>query len=129
MKVYGYQGSKTGTSSEHILGRAMKKQRLSPAASPLCVGTKFFTIPWTNLLGVGAPHAPPPPGYSGVKKNSSLPAAQALDSSAPACPVQSQQATAAEAARFLPRLQLQAQPAVTGALGAPQACSSLTAGR
>ena len=49
-QVYGYQGTKTGTSSECIVGRFAKRTKLAPNASPLVVGTKFFTVPWTNFL-------------------------------------------------------------------------------
>ena len=43
--MYGYQGIKSSQSSECILGRAVKATGSRPI-----VGTKFFTIPWTNLL-------------------------------------------------------------------------------
>ncbi len=44
-QVYGYQGVKSGTQSEQILGRLAKA-----SSSPVVVGTKFFTVPWTNFL-------------------------------------------------------------------------------
>ncbi|KAK9799430.1 hypothetical protein WJX73_010136 [Symbiochloris irregularis] len=49
-EVYGYQGTKDGTSSESIVGRFAKRTKLAPNGNPLVVGTKFFTVPWTNLL-------------------------------------------------------------------------------
>ena len=45
VQVYGYQGIKSGTQSEQILGRLAKT-----SSKPLVIGTKFFTVPWTNFL-------------------------------------------------------------------------------
>jgi len=45
--VYGFQGIKGGQSSEHLLGRFASQQG---AARPLVLGTKFFTLPWTNII-------------------------------------------------------------------------------
>ena len=50
MQVYGFQGTKTGTSSECIVGRFAKRTKLAPKRAPLVIGTKFFTVPWTNFL-------------------------------------------------------------------------------
>ena len=47
-QVYGFQGTKSGTSSECLLGRFAKRAKL--AGDPLITGTKFFTVPWTNFL-------------------------------------------------------------------------------
>ncbi|KAL3139425.1 hypothetical protein ABBQ38_003756 [Trebouxia sp. C0009 RCD-2024] len=47
-EVYGYQNIKKGQSSEQLLGRFAKQAPDTP--QPLVVGTKFFTVPWTNLL-------------------------------------------------------------------------------
>lgn len=49
-EVYGFQGTKEGTSSEWIVGRFAKRTKLAPKQSPVVVGTKFFTVPWTNFL-------------------------------------------------------------------------------
>ena len=49
-QVYGYQGIKCGTSSEQIVGRCLADTDTASLASPLVIGTKFFTIPWTNFL-------------------------------------------------------------------------------
>ena len=49
-QVYGFQGTKTGTSSECIVGRFAKDTKLDPNSAPLVIGTKFFTVPWTNFL-------------------------------------------------------------------------------
>ena len=48
LQVYGYQSIKTGQSSEQLIGRFVKAA--SEAPQPLIVGTKFFTVPWTNVL-------------------------------------------------------------------------------
>lgn len=48
-EVYGYQGTKVGFSSEHLLGRCAQTHYDADGA-PLVLGSKFFTIPWTNLL-------------------------------------------------------------------------------
>ena len=47
LQVYGYQGIKGGQSSEHLVGRFASQ---AGADKPLVLGTKFFTVPWTNLL-------------------------------------------------------------------------------
>lgn len=47
-EVYGYQGNADGTSSEHLVGQFVREAE--PQDPPLVVGTKFFTIPWTNML-------------------------------------------------------------------------------
>ena len=36
-EVYGYQNTKNGASSEHILGRCLKKQNLAPRNTPIVV--------------------------------------------------------------------------------------------
>ncbi|KAK9836118.1 hypothetical protein WJX81_002623 [Elliptochloris bilobata] len=46
-EVYGYQGIKEGQSSEHLVGRFASQ---ADASAPLVLGTKFFTVPWTNVL-------------------------------------------------------------------------------
>ncbi|GAQ88961.1 hypothetical protein KFL_004740010 [Klebsormidium nitens] len=47
-EVYGYESIKKGQSSEQLVGRFTKSL---PAGKPApVVATKFFTIPWTNLL-------------------------------------------------------------------------------
>ena len=53
LQVYGFQGIKGGQSSEHLVGRFASQ---AGADKPLVLGTKFFTLPWTNLLvrGVAA---------------------------------------------------------------------------
>lgn len=48
LQVYGYQSIKYGQSSEQLMGRFVKGA--PKAAQPLVVGTKFFTVPWTNVL-------------------------------------------------------------------------------
>jgi len=48
--VYGYQGLKRGDSSEQILGSFVSDTDVSSLDTPLIIGTKFFTIPWTNAL-------------------------------------------------------------------------------
>uniref|UniRef100_A0A0G4HTI7 NADP-dependent oxidoreductase domain-containing protein n=1 Tax=Chromera velia CCMP2878 TaxID=1169474 RepID=A0A0G4HTI7_9ALVE len=58
-EVYGYQSIKKKQGSEHLVGaefrrvyrEAVREGRKVPP--PLSVGTKFFPVPWTNLLGVG----------------------------------------------------------------------------
>ena len=50
LQVYGYQGIKKNASSEQILGRCIAETDTTRLADPLVVGTKFFTIPWTNVL-------------------------------------------------------------------------------
>lgn len=45
LQVYGYQGIKSGQSSEHLVGKFAKQK-----TKPVVIGTKFFTIPWTNFL-------------------------------------------------------------------------------
>ena len=47
LQVYGYQGIKEGQSSEHLVGRFASQ---AGADKPLVLGTKFFTVPWTNVL-------------------------------------------------------------------------------
>jgi len=49
-EVYGYQGLKRGDSSEQILGSFVSDTDVSSLDTPLIIGTKFFTIPWTNAL-------------------------------------------------------------------------------
>lgn len=49
-EVYGYQGIKKGQSSEQILGSFISDTDPSQVEGPLVIGTKFFTIPWTNVL-------------------------------------------------------------------------------
>ena len=46
--MYGYQSIKTGQSSEQLVGQFSKGA--SEAPQPLVVATKFFTVPWTNVL-------------------------------------------------------------------------------
>lgn len=48
LQVYGYQSIKNGQSSEQLMGRFVKGA--PKPAQPLVVGTKFFTVPWTNVL-------------------------------------------------------------------------------
>ena len=45
VQIYGYQSMKDGLSSEQILGRLAKS-----TDQRLVLGTKFFTVPWTNVL-------------------------------------------------------------------------------
>jgi len=45
MQIYGYQSMKDGSASEQLLGRLAKSSDQS-----LVLGTKFFTVPWTNVL-------------------------------------------------------------------------------
>lgn len=49
-EVYGYQGIKKGTSSEQLLGSFVADLDTKTLEAPLVIGTKFFTIPWTNFL-------------------------------------------------------------------------------
>ncbi|KAK9905483.1 hypothetical protein WJX75_000705 [Coccomyxa subellipsoidea] len=44
-EIYGYQSMKEGSSSEQILGRLANS-----SDDRLVLGTKFFTVPWTNVL-------------------------------------------------------------------------------
>lgn len=44
-QVYGYQGIKSGNQSEQIVGRLAKA-----APGRVVIGTKYFTVPWTNFL-------------------------------------------------------------------------------
>ncbi|CAK0783320.1 hypothetical protein CVIRNUC_006519 [Coccomyxa viridis] len=44
-EVYGYQSMKEGSASEQIVGRLAKE-----SGQPCVLGTKFFTVPWTNVL-------------------------------------------------------------------------------
>ena len=48
LQVYGYQGIKSSQSSEHLIGRFVNSNQNT--SQPLVVGTKFFTVPWTNAL-------------------------------------------------------------------------------
>lgn len=48
VQVYGYESIKKGLSSEQLVGRFTKSLPAGKAAP--VVATKFFTIPWTNLL-------------------------------------------------------------------------------
>lgn len=48
LQVYGYQSIKKGQSSEQLLGKFAKQAPEKP--QPLVLGTKFFTVPWTNVL-------------------------------------------------------------------------------
>lgn len=47
-EVYGYESIKSGQSSENLIGKFSNTSQ--SASQPLIVGTKFFTVPWTNLL-------------------------------------------------------------------------------
>jgi hypothetical protein len=47
-QIYGYESIKSGQSSEILIGKFANKSQ--SASQPLIVGTKFFTVPWTNLL-------------------------------------------------------------------------------
>ena len=47
-QVYGYESIKSGQSSENLIGKFANTSQ--SASQPLIVGTKFFTVPWTNLL-------------------------------------------------------------------------------
>ena len=53
-EVYGYQQHQFGSGSEQLLGRFAAELQEEPP-TPLCVGSKVFTIPWTNLLVGGSP--------------------------------------------------------------------------
>ncbi|EIE23381.1 oxidoreductase [Coccomyxa subellipsoidea C-169] len=44
-EIYGYQSMKEGSASEQILGRLAKS-----SDQRLVLGTKFFTVPWTNAI-------------------------------------------------------------------------------
>ena len=51
-EVYGYQGAAADNSSECLIRRHAMTQ--APEGRPVVVGSKYFTIPWTNaLLGGG----------------------------------------------------------------------------
>ena len=47
-QIYGYESIKSGQSSEILIGKFANESQSS--SQPLIVGTKFFTVPWTNLL-------------------------------------------------------------------------------
>jgi aryl-alcohol dehydrogenase-like predicted oxidoreductase len=49
--VYGYQGISSGSQSEQLLSKFIKRDG-NPVVDgqQLVVGTKFFTVPWTNVL-------------------------------------------------------------------------------
>ncbi|MCO5558933.1 hypothetical protein L7F22_012524 [Adiantum nelumboides] len=51
-EVYGYQGIKSGTSAEQLIGKFAKQQseNASDTETLPIIGTKFFTIPWANFL-------------------------------------------------------------------------------
>ncbi|CAM6127733.1 unnamed protein product [Calypogeia fissa] len=51
-EVYGYQGIKSGSSSEQLLGRFLKRPAVQGGDDQLSpvIASKFFTIPWTNFL-------------------------------------------------------------------------------
>ncbi|MCO5568347.1 hypothetical protein L7F22_022046 [Adiantum nelumboides] len=51
-QVYGYQGIKSGTSAEQLIGKFAKQQseNASDTETLPIIGTKFFTIPWANFL-------------------------------------------------------------------------------
>lgn len=52
-EVYGYQNVKNDSSSECLIRRNVKSP--APPERPAVVGSKYFTIPWTNfLMGGGA---------------------------------------------------------------------------
>lgn len=53
-EVYGYQQHKYQCSSECLLGQALKDMNEMPTTPPT-IGSKCFTIPWTNLLVGGSP--------------------------------------------------------------------------
>lgn len=48
MQVYGYQNVEDDASSECLLRRNALSQQ--PANAPVVLGSKYFTIPWTNFL-------------------------------------------------------------------------------
>lgn len=51
MQVYGYKGIQSGTSAEQLLGKYLASAQTGTSdVLPPVVGTKFFTIPWTNFL-------------------------------------------------------------------------------
>eukprot|EP00892_Ulva_mutabilis_P004654 jgi/Ulvmu1/2560/UM014_0011.1 len=47
-EVYGYQNNTKQASSEYIVGRCAATQKLD--GRKIIVGSKYFTIPWTNML-------------------------------------------------------------------------------
>ncbi|KAL2641236.1 hypothetical protein R1flu_008823 [Riccia fluitans] len=51
-EVYGYQGIQSGTSSEQLIGKFLKRNSEDSGVPelPPVIGSKFFTIPWTNFL-------------------------------------------------------------------------------
>ncbi len=49
-QVYGYQSIGAGCQSEQLLGQLLRQHQASSNGPPLVVATKFFTVPWTNLL-------------------------------------------------------------------------------
>lgn len=51
-EVYGYQGIKSGTSAEQLVGKFSTQQvaNASDARVLPVIATKFFTIPWSNFL-------------------------------------------------------------------------------
>eukprot|EP00898_Chlorokybus_atmophyticus_P006842 jgi/Chlat1/7159/Chrsp57S06744 len=49
-EVYGYQNIKNGQSSEQLLGRFAREHNTPNSNPPLVLTSKFFTVPWTNLL-------------------------------------------------------------------------------
>ena len=63
-QVYGFQGIKGGQSSEHLLGRFSGQQ----GAGKVVLGTKFFTLPWTNII-VRRPLAAPRPAGTATRRH------------------------------------------------------------
>ncbi|KAI5066153.1 hypothetical protein GOP47_0018777 [Adiantum capillus-veneris] len=51
-EVYGYQGIKSGTSAEQLVGKFSKQrsENASDTETLPIIATKFFTIPWSNFL-------------------------------------------------------------------------------
>ena len=49
-EVYGYKGQKYEQSAEEILGRFVKNDDANDSDDEVVVGSKVFTIPWTNAL-------------------------------------------------------------------------------
>lgn len=51
-EVYGYQGIKSGTSAEQLVGKFSRQQaaNASDAKELPVIASKFFTIPWSNFL-------------------------------------------------------------------------------
>lgn len=47
-EVYGYQNATSDNSSECLIRRTAMTQ--APEGRPVVVGSKYFTIPWTNML-------------------------------------------------------------------------------